>query len=215
VDLLTAFIDIILHLDAHLLALTQQYGMWVYAILFMIIYCETGLVIMPFLPGDSLLFVAGALCGMGALQLELLVPLLVLAAFSGDNTNYWIGRLIGMRLLSRTNGKLIKREHIDKTHAFYEKHGGKTIIFARFLPIIRTFAPFVAGIGLMRYRLFVMFSVLGSVAWITGLTVAGYLFGNIPAVKNNLTLIILGIIVISLLPAFLEFFRHLKNKQSA
>jgi membrane-associated protein len=215
VDLLTAFIDIILHLDAHLLALTQQYGMWVYAILFMIIYCETGLVIMPFLPGDSLLFVAGALCGMGALQLELLVPLLVLAAFSGDNTNYWMGRLIGMRLLSRTNGKLIKREHIDKTHTFYEKHGGKTIIFARFLPIIRTFAPFVAGIGLMRYRLFVMFSVLGSVAWITGLTVAGYLFGNIPAVKNNLTLIILGIIVISLLPAFLEFFRHLKNKQSA
>ena len=209
-DLLTAFIDIILHLDAHLLALTQQYGMWVYAILFLIIYCETGLVIMPFLPGDSLLFVAGALCGMGALQLELLAPLLVLAAFSGDNTNYWIGRLIGMRLLSRANTKLIKREHIDKTHAFYEKHGGKTIIFARFLPIVRTFAPFVAGIGLMRYRLFVMFSALGSVSWITSLTVAGYLFGNIPVVKNNLTLIILGIIVITLLPALLEFIRHRK-----
>jgi len=210
VDLLTAFIDIILHLDAHLLALTQQYGMWVYAILFLIIYCETGLVIMPFLPGDSLLFVAGALCGMGALQLELLAPLLVLAAFSGDNTNYWIGRLIGMRLLSRADARLIKREHIDKTHAFYEKHGGKTIIFARFLPIIRTFAPFVAGIGLMRYRLFVMFSALGSVSWITSLTVAGYLFGNIPVVKNNLTLIILGIIVITLLPALLEFIRHRK-----
>ena len=209
-DLLTAFIDIILHLDAHLLALTQQYGMWVYAILFLIIYCETGLVIMPFLPGDSLLFVAGALCGMGALQLELLAPLLVLAAFSGDNTNYWIGRLIGMRLLSRANTKLIKREHIDKTHAFYEKHGGNTIIFARFLPIVRTFAPFVAGIGLMRYRLFVMFSALGSVSWITSLTVAGYLFGNIPVVKNNLTLIILGIIVITLLPALLEFIRHRK-----
>ena len=210
-DLLAAFIDIVLHLDAHLLALTQQYGVWVYAILFMIIYCETGLVITPFLPGDSLLFVAGALCGMGALQLELLAPLLVLAAFSGDNTNYWIGRLVGVRLLGRANARLIKREHLDKTHAFYEKHGGKTIIFARFLPIIRTFAPFVAGIGLMRYRLFVLFSALGSVAWITSLTVAGYLFGNIPIVKENLTLIIIGIIVISLLPALLEFIRHRKQ----
>jgi membrane-associated protein len=211
VELLAAFMDIVLHLDAHLLALTQQYGVWVYAILFLIIYCETGLVITPFLPGDSLLFVAGALCGMGALQLELLVPLLVLAAFSGDNTNYWIGRLVGVRLLSRPDSRLIKREHLDKTHAFYEKHGGKTIIFARFLPIIRTFAPFVAGIGLMRYRLFVLFSALGSVAWITSLTVAGYLFGNIPLVKNNLTLIIIGIIVITLLPALLEFIRHRKQ----
>jgi membrane-associated protein len=209
-DLLTAFIDIVLHLDAHLLALTQEYGVWVYAILFLIIYCETGLVITPFLPGDSLLFVAGALCGMGALQLELLVPLLVLAAFSGDNTNYWIGRLIGVRLLKRTNG-LIKHEHIDKTHAFYEKHGGKTILFARFLPIIRTFAPFVAGIGLMRYRLFMLFSALGSMAWIGSLTVAGFFFGNIPVVKDNLTMIILGIIVISLLPALLEIIRHRKR----
>jgi len=211
VELLTTFIDIVLHLDTHLLALTQQYGVWVYAILFLIIYCETGLVITPFLPGDSLLFVAGAFCGVGALQLELLVPVLILAAFSGDNTNYWIGRLVGMRLLNRPNGSLIKREHHDKTHAFYEKYGGKTIIFARFLPIIRTFAPFVAGIGLMRYRLFVLFSALGGFVWITGLTVAGYLFGNIPLVKNNLTLIIVGIIVISLLPAFREFLRHRKQ----
>lgn len=206
-ELLTAFIDIILHLDTHLLALTQQYGVWVYAILFLIIYCETGLVVTPFLPGDSLLFVAGALCGMGALQLELLVPLLVLAAFGGDNTNYWIGRLVGIRLLNRTNG-LVKREHLDKTHAFYEKHGGKTIIFARFLPIIRTFAPFVAGIGLMRYRLFMLFSALGGALWIGSLAVAGYFFGNIPVVKNNLTLIILGIIVLSLLPAFRGLIRH-------
>jgi membrane-associated protein len=210
-DLLAAFIDIVLHLDAHLLALTQQYGVWVYAILFLIIYCETGLVITPFLPGDSLLFVAGALCGMGALQIELLVPLLVLAAFSGDNTNYWIGRLVGVRLLNRPDSRLIKREHLDKTHAFYEKHGGKTIIFARFLPIIRTFAPFVAGIGLMNYRLFMLFSVLGSLAWITSLSLAGYFFGNIPLVKNNLTLIIIGIIVITLLPALLEFIRHRKQ----
>jgi membrane-associated protein len=215
VDLLTAFMDIILHLDAHLLALTQQYGVWVYAILFLIIYSETGLVIAPFLPGDSLLFVAGALCGMGALQLGWLAPLLMLAAFSGDNTNYWVGRLVGVRLLNRANAKLIRREHLDKAHAFYEKHGGKTVILARFLPIIRTFVPFVAGIGMMRYRLFVLFSALGSMAWIGSLTVAGYLFGNIPVVKNNLTLIIVGIIVITLLPAISEFIRHRKSNQSA
>ena len=210
-DLLAAFIDIVLHLDAHLLVLTQEYGVWVYAILFLIIYCETGLVVTPFLPGDSLLFVAGALCGLGALQLEWLAPLLIIAAFGGDNTNYWIGRLIGMRLLSRTNG-LIKREHIDKTRAFYEKHGGKTILFARFLPIVRTFAPFVAGIALMRYRLFMLYSALGSLAWIGSLTVAGYFFGNIPIIKNNLTVMILGIIVISFLPALREFIRHHKRQ---
>ena len=210
-DLLAAFIDIVLHLDAYLLALTQQYGMWVYAVLFLIIFAETGLVVTPFLPGDSLLFVAGALCGMGALQLELLVPLLIAASFSGDNTNYWIGRLLGLRLIKRMNGKFIKREHLDKAHAFYEKHGGKTIIIARFLPIVRTYAPFVAGVGLMRYRLFVLFSALGSVLWIVSLTVAGYLFGNIPVVKNNLTLIILGIIAITLLPALLELIRHRKQ----
>lgn len=207
--------DIVMHLDTHLLALVQDYGVWVYAILFLIIYSETGLVIAPFLPGDSLLFVAGALCGMGALQLEWLVPLLMLAAFSGDNTNYWVGRLVGMQLLKRAGGRLIRREHIDKTHAFYERHGGKTVILARFLPIIRTFAPFVAGIGMMRYRKFVLFSALGSMAWISSLTVAGFLFGNIPVVKNNLTLIIIGIIVISLLPAISEFIRHRKSNQSA
>lgn len=208
-DLLAALIDIILHLDVHLLKLTAEYGMWIYAILFLIIYCETGLVITPFLPGDSLLFVAGALCGMGALQLEWLIPLLILAAFGGDNTNYWIGRLVGIRLI-RANTKLIKREHLDKTHAFYEKHGSKTVILARFLPIIRTFAPFVAGIGLMQYRLFMLSSALGSLVWIGSLTLAGYFFGNIPFVKSNLTLIIVGIIVLTLLPAFREIIRHRK-----
>lgn len=208
-ELLTSFINTVLHLDVYLLALTQQYGVWVYAILFLIIFCETGLVIMPFLPGDSLLFVAGALCGNGALQMEIVIPLLILAAFSGDNTNYWIGRLLGVKLLGRT--RLIKREHLDRTHAFYEKHGGKTILFARFLPIIRTFAPFVAGIGLMRYRFFVTFSALGSVAWIGSLTLAGYWFGNIPVVKNNLTLIIVGIIIVTSLPAILEVIRHRKQ----
>ena len=212
--MLATFIDIILHLDAHLLALTQQYGVWVYAILFLIIYSETGLVIAPFLPGDSLLFVAGALCGMGALQLEWLAPLLILAAFSGDNTNYWIGRLIGVRLLNRANARLIRREHLAKAQTFYDKHGGKTIILARFMPILRTFAPFVAGIGMMRYRLFVLFSALGSVAWISSLTAAGYFFGNIPVVKNNLTLIIIGIIAITILPALIEFIRYRKGNQS-
>lgn len=205
-------LDLLLHLDTHLLALTQQYGEWIYAILFAIIFCETGLVVTPFLPGDSLLFVAGALCGMGALQMEMVIPLLILAAFCGDNTNYWIGRLVGMRLLSGGwTSRFIKREHLDRTHAFYEKHGGKTILFARFLPIIRTFAPFVAGIGLMRYRLFVLYSALGSFAWIVSLTLAGYLFGNIPLVKNNLTLIVLGIMAVTLLPVFMEVIRQRKR----
>jgi len=197
-------IDLVLHLDTHLLALIQQYGMWIYAILFLIIFAETGLVIVPFLPGDSLLFVAGALCVRDALKLEWLLPLLMLAAFSGDNTNYWIGRLAGLGLIRRLGGRLIKTEHLERTHGFYEKHGGKTILFARFLPIIRTFAPFVAGIGLMRYRMFVLFSVLGSLAWITSFVVGGYFFGNIPVIKNNLTLMTLAIIVISLLPALRE-----------
>lgn len=207
-ELLSAFIDLVLHLDTHLMALVQDYGVWVYGILFLIIFAETGLVFAPFLPGDSLLFVAGALCGLGALQLHWLMPLLMLAAFTGDNTNYWIGRLVGMRLFHRLKGRFIKREHLDKTHAFYEKHGGKTILFARFMPIIRTFAPFVAGIGVMRYRLFVLFSALGSLAWISSLTLAGYFFGNIPLVKNNLTLIVLAVILVSFLPALIEFIRH-------
>jgi membrane-associated protein len=207
-ELITSLIDLVLHLDTHLMTLVQDYGVWVYGILFLIIFAETGLVFAPFLPGDSLLFVAGALCGLGALQLSWLIPLLMLAAFSGDNTNYWVGRLIGLRLFSMLNGRFIKREHLDKTHAFYEKHGGKTILFARFMPIVRTFAPFVAGIGVMRYRLFVLFSALGSVAWIGSLTLAGYFFGNFPIVKNNLTLIILCVILISFLPAMVEFARH-------
>lgn len=207
-ELLSSFLELILHLDAHLLALVQEYGVWVYAILFVIIFAETGLVVLPFLPGDSLLFVTGALCGMGSLELQILMPLLIVAAFSGDNTNYWVGRLLGLRLLNHANQRLIKHEHLEKTHQFFDKHGGKTIIFARFLPIIRTFAPFVAGIGTMHYRSFVMFSVAGSVAWIGSLTIAGYFFGNIPIIKNNLTVMILAIIVISFIPAILEFIKH-------
>lgn len=201
-------LDLILHLDTHLLTLTQEYGTWVYGILFLVIFSETGLVIAPFLPGDSLMFVAGALSGMGSLELQVLLPLLMLAAFSGDNTNYWIGRLLGLRLIQHTGSRLIKHEYLERTHAFYEKHGGKTIIFARFLPILRTFAPFVAGIGTMSYRLFLLFSAAGSLAWITTFTLVGYFFGNIPVVKNNLTLMTLGIIAITLLPALIEFVRH-------
>jgi membrane-associated protein len=203
-----------MNLDSHLLALTQQYGMWIYAILFTIIFSETGLVIFPFLPGDSLLFVAGALCGIGALDIYLLLPLLMLAAFMGDNTNYWTGRLVGKRLVKFGNSRFLKTEHLDKTHAFYKKHGGKTIIFARFLPIVRTFAPFVAGIARMHYRLFVLFSAAGSVVWIAFFVIGGFFLGNIPLIKNNLTLMILVIVFVSLLPAMLEFIRHRRGQNS-
>lgn len=203
-----------MHLDTHLLALTQQYGLWIYAILFLIIFSETGLVIFPFLPGDSLLFVAGALCGIGALDFYILLPLLMLAAFMGDNTNYWTGRLIGKRLVKVGDTRFLKHEHLDKTHAFYKKHGGKTIIFARFLPIIRTFAPFVAGIARMHYRLFMLFSAGGSLAWVSFFVIGGYFLGNIPVIKNNLTLMILFIIFISLAPAMVRFIRHRRVQSS-
>lgn len=207
-ELITYLINVVMHLDAHLLTMTQQYGMWVYAILFLIIFSETGLVVFPFLPGDSLLFVAGALCGINALDLYILLPLLMLAAFMGDNTNYWTGRLIGKRLIKLGNSRFLKHEHLDKTHAFYKKHGGKTILFARFLPIVRTFAPFVAGIGRMQYRQFLFFSALGSLVWISFFVIGGYFLGNIPLIKNNLTLMILVIVFISLVPAMLEFIRQ-------
>ena len=214
-ELLSAFIDLVLHLDQHLALLLQHYGTWIYAILFLIVFMETGLVVTPFLPGDSLLFVIGALCGMGSLDLEVALPLLILAAFMGDNTNYWIGRLLGLRLLEHASPRFIKHEHLEKTHAFYAKHGGKTVIFARFLPIIRTFAPFVAGIGTMNYRHYVMFSIIGGVSWIGSLILAGYFFGNIPVIKDNLTLMILVIVVVSFVPAMIEFMRHRRQRAQA
>lgn len=207
-------LDVVLHLDVHLLALTQQYGMWVYAILFLIIFSETGLVVFPFLPGDSLIFVAGALCGIAALDMTVLLPLLVLAAFMGDNTNYWIGRLLGKRLVKNGDSRFLKHEHLDKTHAFYKKHGGKTIILARFLPIVRTFAPFVAGIARMHYRTLVLFSAVGSLVWISFFLIGGYFLGNVPFVKNNLTLMILFIVFISIAPAMLEFIRQRRAHNS-
>lgn len=213
-ELITYLIDVVMHLDSHLLAVTQQYGMWIYAILFLIIFSETGLVIFPFLPGDSLLFVAGALCGIGALDIFILLPLLMLAAFMGDNTNYWTGRLIGKRLVKIGNSRFIKHEHLDKTHTFYKKHGGKTIILARFLPIVRTFAPFVAGIARMHYRHFVLFSATGSVVWIAFFVIGGFFLGNVPVIKNNLTLMILVIVFVSLAPAILEFIRQRRSQRS-
>ena len=207
-ELVAAFIDIVLHLDQYLVVLIQEYGIWIYLILFLIIFCETGLVVTPFLPGDSLLFVAGTLAAAGAMQVEWLAVLLMTASFSGDNTNYWIGRFAGPRVFTRTDARLLNRSYLDRTHAFYERHGGKTIIFARFLPIIRTFAPFVAGIGRMAYQRFLLFSAAGSVAWISFFVIGGYYFGNIPVVKQNLTLAIVGIIILSILPGAVEFLRQ-------
>ena len=218
-ELLTSFIDIVLNLDRYLQELVAAYGVWVYLILFLIIFCETGLVVTPFLPGDSLLFVAGALAATGALDVHGLFALLVAAAFTGDNTNYWIGRYLGPRVFSRAQSRLLNPAHIARTQRFYEKHGGKTVIFARFLPIVRTFAPFVAGIGLMHYPRFMFYSFSGSVFWIGFFVYGGYYFGNIPVVKQNLTLFIIGIIVASITPGIVELTRQrlrtVKQKRSA
>lgn len=207
-DLIATLIDLVLHLDKHLLALVQEHGAWVYLILFLIIFCETGLVVTPFLPGDSLLFVAGALTATGALEVQALTGLLIAASFLGDNTNYWIGRYVGPKVFSRERSRLLNPKHLEQTHRFYEIHGGKAIILARFFPIIRTFAPFVAGIGRMDYRRFLLYSLAGGVVWVGSLVLAGYFFGNIPFIKQNLTLVIFGIIFLSILPGIFGFLRH-------
>lgn len=204
-------IDFILHIDVHLGQLIQTYGVITYAILFTIIFVETGLVITPFLPGDSLLFAAGAFAALGSLNVLVLLGLLILAAFLGDTVNYWIGHFFGEQLIA--NPKIpIKKEHIEKTQKFFDKHGGKTIILARFVPIVRTFAPFVAGIGKMSYPRFISFNIIGGVLWVTLFTLAGFFFGNIPSVKHNFSLVIMGIVLISVLPMVIEFIRHKKPK---
>jgi len=214
IDLLKELIDIILHIDVHLQQWVTEYRTWTYLILFFIIYMETGFVVTPFLPGDSLLFAAGTVAAMPGEPLSILAVILILicAGFSGDNTNYFIGKFLGQTVYER-NYRLIKREYLDKTHAFYEKHGGKTIIIARFMPIIRTFAPFVAGVGTMRYYRFISFSILGNALWVILFTTAGYFFGNLPFVKNNFTFAILGIIFVSLLPMIIAFFRNYFEKR--
>jgi len=206
-DLISGFFDLILHLDQHLTELAQNYGAWVYAVLFLIVFLETGVVVTPFLPGDSLLFVAGTIAAAGALNIHALVLLLIAAAVAGDSLNYAIGRYLGPRVFRFDDSRFFKRAYVDRTHAFFERHGGKAIIIARFVPIVRTYAPFVAGIGAMRYRRFLMFNVTGAVLWVALLAYAGFFFGNLPLVRNNLTAVILGIIVLSIMPGIVEFWR--------
>jgi membrane-associated protein len=205
-EFILAIIDFIVHVDTHLEAIIREYGTWTYAILFLIIFAETGLVVTPFLPGDSLLFAAGAFAARGSLSPALLFVLLAIAAILGDAVNYSVGRYLAPR--AERGFRFIRKEHLDRTHAFYEKHGGKTIIIARFMPIVRTFAPFVAGVGAMEYRRFAMFNITGAVIWIALFVYAGYFFGNIPAVEHNFTLVILAIIFVSILPGLIEFARH-------
>ena len=200
-------IDIILHLDVYLDMLVNNYGPWIYAILFLVIFCETGLVVMPFLPGDSLLFIAGAVAAGGGMDPVLLAGLLMLAAIMGDSTNYVIGRTAGERLFSNPNSKIFRRDYQEKTHDFNERHGGKTVTMARFLPIFRTFAPFVAGVARMFYPRFFMFSVFGTILWVGGLVTLGYFFGNVPFIKKNLSLLVVGIILLSLVPMIIGVIR--------
>jgi len=210
-----SFIDFFLHLDKNLADILMEYKTSTYFILALIIFCETGLVATPFLPGDSLLFAAGMLtASMGILDIKLLIPLLILAAFIGDNVNYFVGKFVGEKVFDIPYlRKIIKREYLDKTHEFYEKHGGKTIIIARFVPIVRTFAPFAAGLGKMTYPKYISFCIAGAVLWVTSITLAGYFFGNIPVVKNNFEKVILGIIFVSVLPIIIGVIKEKMKKK--
>jgi membrane-associated protein len=213
-EILAAFLDIVLHLDKHLAILLQQYGTWIYAILFLIIFMETGLVVTPFLPGDSLLFVAGALAATGGMDIRILIAVLLAAALIGDNVNYWVGRYVGPKVFRWPQSRFFNRAAFDTTHAYFEAHGGKTIIIARFLPLLRTFAPFVAGVARMTYPRFVAMDVLGGILWIFSLTLAGYWFGNIPLIKENLSVVILVIIAISLMPLAIGYLRHRRSART-
>jgi len=211
-ELLAQFVDILLHLDRYLGVFLHDYGTWIYLLLFLVVFAETGLVVTPFLPGDSLLFVTGALAATGGLDVGTLCALLIVAAILGDTVNYWVGDWFGLRLFNDPNARFLRREYLDRTHRFYERHGGKTIVIARFVPIIRTFAPFVAGVGEMRYRKFLMYNVLGALLWVLSFVFAGYYFGNLPFVKKNLTLVILVIIILSIMPGVIEYLRHRRER---
>ena len=202
--MLASLIDFVLHIDQHLIELTQTYGLWIYAILFLIVFCETGLVVTPFLPGDSLLFAAGAVAALGGMNVHIAAALLLAAAVIGDAVNFAIGKYFGEKLFAKPDSRVFNREYLDKTHAFYEKYGGKTIILARFVPIVRTFAPFVAGMGNMHYGRFIRYNIIGALMWAGLLTYAGYFFGELPVVKNNFGLVVIGIIVVSVLPMAVE-----------
>jgi len=210
-DLLHQLADLFLHLDTHLQEVIQTYGTWTYLLLFVIVFCETGLVVTPILPGDSLLFAAGTFAGMGALSFQSLWVLLVVAAVLGDAVNYGIGAYMGPKVFTQEGGRFLKREYLERTHAFYEKYGGKTIIIARFVPIVRTFAPFVAGVGSMTYARFATFNVAGAVLWVTACLAAGYAFGNVPFVREHFTLVVLGIVFVSILPGIFEYLRHRRD----
>jgi membrane-associated protein len=210
-DLLRNLVDLFLHLDQHLSRVIAEYGTWTHLILFLIVFAETGLVITPFLPGDSLLFAAGSFAALGALDVRLVVVLLIVAAIIGDTVNYWVGAWIGPRAFSGRIGWL-RQDYLARTHAFYEKHGGKTIILARFVPIIRTFAPFVAGVGAMTYAKFLFYNVVGAVLWVGLFVLGGYFFGNIPVVRENFTLVILAIIALSVMPVALEAMRARRSR---
>ena len=207
-ELLHTFIDYFLHLDRHLNVIIQDYGLWTYLIIFLIVFCETGLVVTPILPGDSLLFAAGAFAAIGALDVAWLFVLLTIAAVAGDTVNYWIGHYVGPKVFEQEKVRFMKKEYLERTHEFYERHGGKTIIIARFIPIIRTFAPFVAGVGRMSYARFISYNVIGGVTWIALFVFGGYYFGNITVVKENFTFVIIAIIVISVMPAVIEILRQ-------
>lgn len=202
------FFDFLLHLDVHLDTLIQTYGSWVHGILFVIVFCETGFVVTPFLPGDSLLFAVGTFAARGSLDLFTAMLVLAAAAILGDTVNYWIGHFVGPRVFHRDDVRWLNRKHLDRTHEFFERYGAKTIILARFVPIVRTFAPFVAGIGAMTYGKFLLYNVVGGLLWVLLVTLAGYFFGNIPIVRRHFTLVIIAIIVVSVLPAITETIRH-------
>ncbi|HLC50493.1 MAG TPA: DedA family protein [Candidatus Nanoarchaeia archaeon] len=206
------FIDFILHLDTHLKDLILQFGSGTYVILFFIVFAETGLVVAPFLPGDSLLFAAGTFAALGSFNIVYLIITLIIAAILGDAVNYYVGKYLGKKMIEKPN-KIIKKEYLDKTEAFYQKYGKKTIVFARFVPIVRTFAPFVAGIGKMKYIEFFSYNVIGAVLWVVLMTLLGFYFGNIPIVKENFTIAILVIIFLSFLPAIIEFWKHHRSKK--
>lgn len=212
--MIATMIDFILHIDQHLVALTAQYGAWLYAILFWIVFCETGLVVTPFLPGDSLLFAAGAVAAasQGNLNVHVVAGVLLAAAILGDAVNFAIGKYFGAKLFANPNSKIFKQEYLHKTHAFYEKYGGKTIILARFVPIVRTFAPFVAGMGDMNYSKFIRYNIIGALAWVLLLTYLGYWFGNLPMVKDNFGKVVIGIIVVSVLPMVVEMIKAKMGK---
>lgn len=214
-ELIATLFDLFIHLDEHLNVIIQNYGPWTYGLLFLIIFMETGLVVTPFLPGDSLLFAAGTFAGLGSLNIFLLFILLSIAAIIGDTVNYWIGHFIGPRAFSGEI-RFLKKEYLDRTHEFYERHGGKTIILARFVPIVRTFAPFVAGIGAMSYGKFISYNVFGGLLWVSIFTFLGYFFGNLPFVQNNFSIVVLAIILVSVLPGVYEYLKERsRTKQQA